>query len=292
MGRITSLLDNIDVNKQNTDELYDIFRLVPDVDYPVLRFYLYPGTVLIRQRINLPRAEFKKVSDLGYPPAHCIHSYERANVPNQSMFYACSFSGNYKADGDNQSPPPRVVALMETSSFYRDTQASGIERCTVSRWDVVEDLELVAMPFWGEYSRACKDILAIKDAWNREIVKYDINQEGLELVEYMAKEIGKHFSSNIEYFKISNFVNYLLNVNEKTKNVDGIIYPSVPAAGSGFNVALKPTIVREKIQFSGASLCHLLKRKEQSYLIVLNHSLSVSGDSIIYGEQTHLMQKK
>lgn len=50
MGRITSLLDNIDVNKQNTDELYEIFQMVPDYDYPVLRIYLYTGTALIRQR--------------------------------------------------------------------------------------------------------------------------------------------------------------------------------------------------------------------------------------------------
>lgn len=284
MGRISSLLDNIDVEKQNTDELYDIFRMVPDVDYPVLRFYLYPGTVLIRQRINLPGAEFNKVSDLGCPPASCIHSYERANVPYQAMFYTCSFPGDYEADGDNL--PPRVVALLETSSFYRDREASGIERCTVSLWDVVKDLELVAMPFLFDYSRACKDILAINDAWNRELAKYDVNKEGLELVEYMAKEIGKTFSSNIEYFKIANFINYLLNVNEKTKNVDGIIYPSVPAAGAGFNVALKPDVAREKVQFRGASLCHLLKKKEQSYLTVLNHSISVIGDSITYSPQS------
>ena len=281
MGRITSLLDNIDVNNQNTDELYEIFRLVPDSDYPLLRFCLFPGTVLIRQRINLPKTDFCKISELGYPPADCIHSYERANVPYQSMFYACSFPRDYDA-GCVDSPPPRLVALMETSSFFKDSQASGIERCTVSRWDVVKDLELVAMPFLYSYSRACKDILTINDAWNREISKYDVNQEGLELVEYMAREIGKPFSSNLEYFKISNFVNYLLHINKKTKNVDGIIYPSVPAEGSGFNIALKPDSVKEKVQFKGASLCYLLKRKEQASMFVLNHSISISGARITY----------
>lgn len=103
------------------------------------------------------------------------------------------------------------------------------------------------------------------------------------MVEYMAKEIGKTFSSNLEYFKIANFINYLLHVNKKTKNVDGIIYPSVPAAGAGFNVALKP---KEKVQFKGASLCHLLKKKEQSYLTVMNHSISISGESITYSPQS------
>ena len=138
------------------------------------------------------------------------------------------------------------------------------------------------MPFLYSYSRACKDILTINDAWNREISKYDVNQEGLELVEYMAREIGKPFSSNLEYFKISNFVNYLLHINKKTKNVDGIIYPSVPAEGSGFNIALKPDSVKEKVQFKGASLCYLLKRKEQASMFVLNHSISISGDRITY----------
>lgn len=282
MGRITSLLDNIDVNKQNTDELYEIFQMVPDYDYPVLRIYLYPGTTLIRQRINLQGAEFSKISELSYPPAYCIDSYERANVPYQAMFYACAFPRDYDARSVDSPPPPRVVALMETSSFYKDTKASGIERCTVSRWDVVKVLELVAMPFLYNYSRACNDILTIKEAWNREISKSSVNQEGLELVEYMAREIGKPFSSNLEYFKIANFVNYLLHINEKTRNVDGIIYPSVPAAGAGFNIALKPDSVNEKVQFKGASLCHLLKKKESASLFVLNHSISISGDSITY----------
>lgn len=45
----------------------------------------------------------------------------------------------------------------------------------------------------------------------------------------------------------------------KTKDSDGIIYPSVPAQGGGFNVAIKPNAADTKIRFVGASLCHLLK---------------------------------
>ena len=279
MSKMTEMLNAINVQEENTEELYRIFRMVPDYDIPLIRFYLYKGASLIRQRVNEKNTEFNMVSDLSYPPADCITGYERANIPFQPMFYACSFPGDYESD---DVPPPRVVALMETSRFYRDRNAIGIERSTVSRWDIIETLELAAMPFIADYSRACQLINKIKDGWNKEISKYHINPNGLELIMYMANEIGKNFYSNIEYFKIANFVHYLLNVNEKTKNVDGIIYPSVPGAGSGFNVALKPSVVNKKIIFGSASLCYLLKKEEKAYLRVMNRSVSVEKGIITY----------
>lgn len=289
MGKLTDLLDAIDVTREDTDELYRIFHMVPDFSLPVIRFYLYQGATLIRQRINNKGEEFHKVSDLGYPPAYCLKGYERANVPYQPMFYACCFPGDSRTDDD---PPPRVVALMETSSFYKDKLACGIERSTVSRWDLKEDLELIAMPFIAEYSRACKMINTIKEEWNKEIGKYDVNLDGLELIMYMAKEIGKDFKSNMGYFKIANFVNYLLNINEKTKGADGVIYPSVPGAGAGFNVAIKPTAADAKIEFVSASLCHLLKRGEKAYQCVMNHSEAVVDGVIKYKDKEDQQEKQ
>lgn len=281
MGRITDLLDAIDVAKENTEELYGIFHEVNDYDLPVIRFYLSPGTGLIRQRVNLKGKDFDKISELSYPPADCITRYERANLPFHPMFYACSFPNNYN---DGQTPPPRVVSLLETSSFFRDKMASGIERSTVSRWEITKEVELVAMPFLADYSMECDVICNIKEAWNQALQENNVNPEGLELIEYMANEIGRTFKSNVEYFKIANFVNYLLNVNNKTKDVDGIIYPSVPAAGAGFNVALRPSAVDEKVKFIGASLCYLLKKTDDSYLHVVNHSVSAENGFITYEE--------
>ena len=278
MGRIKDLLDAINVVDENTEELYDIFRIVDDYDIPIIRFYLYPGAGLIRQRVNLTGTEFNEVSELSYPPLLCVTKYERANVPFQPMFYACSFPRGY----NDETHPPRVIALQETSSFYKDIPASGIERCTVSRWEVVEKIELVALPFLADYNMPNSDILTIKNEWNLAIEDSSVSKEGCELVEYMAREIGKDFSCNVEYFKIANFVNYLLNVNEKTKNTDGIIYPSVPAGGAGFNVAIRPSVVDEKIKFVGAGLCHLLKNGEQSYLHILKQSVSVENGVISY----------
>lgn len=279
MGKITDLLNAVNVYEENTENLYGIFKLVDDYDLPVIRFILNPGAGLIRQRVNKKGEEYTHVSELNYPPAYCLTGYERANLPYQPMFYACSFPSEYK---DNNVPPPRVVALQETSSFFRDKNKSGIERCTVSRWEVVKEIKLIALPFLAEYQMACNDILNMKEEWNQALKNSVVNLDGKELIEYMAKEIGKPFDNNVEYFKIANFVNYLLNVNEKTKNADGVIYPSVPAAGSGFNVAIRPTVVDEKIKFVGASLCHLLKQMDKSYLSVMNETESISEGTLTY----------
>lgn len=283
MGRITDKLNAINVDEENIDELYNIFLSIKDSCLPIIRFVFHVGAALIRQRINLPGQEFYKVSELSYPPDPCIvKGYERANLPYQPMFYACSFPSDYD---DNKSLPPRAVALQETSSFYKDRHSYGIERCTVSRWEVVKELELVAMPFLAYYKMACQDINKIKEFWYKLLGNDSINQDGRELIEYMAVEIGKNFENNVEYFKIANFVNYLLNVNEKTKNADGIIYPSVPAAGTGFNVAIKPSIVDDKIKFVGVSLCHLLKRGDKAYMQVMNTTSSVKDGVITYKDK-------
>lgn len=281
MGRITELLDAIKVEEENTDELYGIFRMVEDFNLPIIRFYLYPGSGLVRQRINQLGTEFDTVSELSYPPLLCVKGYERANLPYQPMFYACSFPSGY----NDETHPPRVIALQETSAFFKDTISRGIERCTVSRWEVEKKIELIAMPFLADYKMPNNDITTIKNAWNQGLQENNVDSVGRELIEYMAEEIGKNFKDNVEYFKIANFVNYLLNVNEKTKNADGVIYPSVPAGGAGFNVAIRPTVVDEKIKFVGASLCHLLKKGEHSYLYVVNQSVSVENGVITYEDK-------
>ena len=81
MGRLSNLLDTINVMDEDTEELYKIFRMVNDFDIPVIRFYIYSGSGLIRQRINRKGEEFEKVSELNYPPLDCVTGYERANVP-------------------------------------------------------------------------------------------------------------------------------------------------------------------------------------------------------------------
>lgn len=278
MGRIADALNAYDKKKASLEELYNIFKHVDDYDVPIVRFTIYPGNSLIRQRVNLKGKEFDVISELNYPPAAYLPNHGRANLPYHPMFYACSFP----SDNEYSMPLPRIVSLLETSSFFKDKESVGIERATISRWDVSKTLNLIALPFSGNYSTPCSDVIKFIQEWQAIIHEASVNQDGLELIQYMSNEIAKDFSSDEEYIIIANFIYYLLNINAKTKDADGIIYPSVPAQGGGFNVAIKPDVADTKIRFVGASLCHLLKHRKESYIAILKDSYMNADMKLVY----------
>ena len=259
-------LNMISNSEDNTNELYFIFNSFEGEILPIIRINIEAGAYVVRQRINDKDKVFSNVSDLSYPPVHCCYNYGRANLPYHSMFYCCSFSG------DKDAPLPRYITLLETSDFVKDTESVGIQRATCSRWDIIEKLELLALPFSDNYERPVGTIEQIKKEWEELKCKTNINKDALNLVEYMSDEVAKEVVENINYFKIANFIYYLLYMNKSTCNSDGIIYPSVAAGGEGFNIVLKPEAVDKKLKFSVASLCYLIKNGMKADLHIVNHS--------------------
>ena len=272
-------LDSLSSSEENIQELYSIFNSVDGNALPLIRFYINEGAFVIRQRINPKGNDISLISELSYPPVLFCKEYGRANLPYHPMFYCCSFS----SDGD--APLPRFLTLLETSEYIKDTESTGIERATCSRWDVIEKLDLLALPFSSSYKRTTKEIEQIKAEWEKERNNKNINKEALELIEYMSNEIAKNITNNKDYFKIANFVNYLLYINIRTKDSDGIIFPSVAAEGQGFNVVLKPEAADSKLKFGGASLCYLVKNGKKAHLVIVNHSIGKNEDGTLIFEK-------
>lgn len=268
-------LERISNSEKNIDELYSVFNSIDGNTIPMIRVSIDVGAFVVRQRINIKDQSFSNVSDLSYPPVHCCKSYGRANLPYHPMFYCCSFST------EKDAPLPRYVTLLETSDFIKDTESTGIQRSTCSRWDVIDRLELLALPFSDNYERTIAEIKQIKDEWKELTTKTNINKDALELVNYMSNEISKNSTGDIDYFKIANFIYYLLYINKNTCNYDGVIYPSVAAAGEGFNVVLKPESADKKLSFNAASLCYLIKKCKKAELYVVNHSTGKSEDGCL-----------
>ena len=283
---IKQKLDIISNSEDNINELYSIFNSLEGEIFPMIRINIEVGAYVVRQRINDKCKDFSNVSDLSYPPVLCCYNYGRANLPYHSMFYCCSFSG------DENAPLPRYITLLETSDFIKDTESVGIQRATCSRWDIIEELELLALPFSDNYQRTIATIEQIKNEWKELKCKTNINKDALNLVEYMSDEIAKETVKNIDYFKIANFIYYLLYINKSTCNSDGIIYPSVAAGGEGFNVVLKPEAVDKKLKFSVASLCYLIKNGMKADLHVVNHSTEMAEDGNLFFELQEDFDKK
>ena len=275
MNNIKEKLDKITSAEESLKDLYSLFYSIDDNSLPIIRFYIEKDSFVIRQRINPIGKELTHVSQLSYPPSDCCYEYGRANLPGHPMFYCCSFAT------DIDAPEPRYTSLLETSKFVWDKSSKGVERSTCTRWDVVEKLNLLALPFSSNYERTFFDIVQIQNEWNVEKQKVDINQDALNLIIYMSDEIAKDVDNPLDYFKIANFIYYVLHINTKTKDSDGIIYPSVAAGGEGFNIVLKPEAVDKKLRFYGASLCYLIKDKMKAELHVVNHAIGCSDDGTL-----------
>lgn len=281
MGRVTDTLNGItSYGEDGLIQLYELFHSIKDFEIPIVRYTIFPGSSLIRQRINKKGKNFTSVSELSYPPPSST-PMERANLPGNPLFYACSFPSEI----NEEAPIPRLISLEETSAFMKDKLNYGIERATVSKWSVIYQLELIALPFLGTYERACPDLKKMKEGWEDAVTKGIIPPDALELVTYMAQEISREFKDRHMYFKIANFVNYLLRMNEKTKDADGILYPSVPAQGAGFNVAIKPEVADMKIQFSNASICHCVKRGDKMTIFTVSDAFSDEFGSLFYKDR-------
>lgn len=271
---IKERLDSI-IFEEGIDELYVIFYEICKENLPLVIFEMEVGTYIVRQRINEKYKDFKNAHQLSYPPCDLVH-YGRANIPGHPMFYGSAY-------GASDTVLPRIVTLLETSEFAQDPETCGIERATFGRWDVIDKLQLIALPFSTSYEKPIPEIMQIQNDWNTQIINANIYKDAMSLVEYMSDEIAKKTNSDMEYFKIANFVYFLLYINENTKGYDGIIYPSVAARGEGYNIALKPETVDAKLQFSTALLCYLVKNKGKECLDNVKHSISKSPDgSLVY----------
>lgn len=274
------------INKEdNIDSLMNLYENVLGDNFPIIRYVYGTNSKLIRCRINQKDKRFVNVSELTYPQADLLKSFGRANIPGQPMFYACSFPQ------DQETYPPRLVGVMESSSFYRDLQSEGRQRITCSLWTNNRPLSLVVLPFSADYARACDDVVYIREQWENATNTYLGDDYKIKLLEYMGQLLSIDMDDETCYKNIASFINYLMFYNKKTKTADGILYPSVKAAGNSFNMALKPKVADEVLSILGGGIMHLIKNKDDCSLLMYQH-FNVDKNLLLYRERTSKDKKE
>ena len=88
---IREVLDNI-VTEEQLQQLYEVFLSINDFELPIVRHTIYPGSSLIRQRVNQRGRFFKHISELSYPPATVV-LMERANLPGRPITSSLRVTG-------------------------------------------------------------------------------------------------------------------------------------------------------------------------------------------------------
>lgn len=201
---------------------------------------LKKGWYIDRVRVNKNQEIFTNIEQVSY-----IHdkdvlenyvSFGRANEPKQAVFYGAIESSAIRQ--------PRVVAYFETSDLLRelDKYDNVEEIFTLSRWRILEDIEVIEMIF-------SDDALKVNE-YNKLSLQNQIKNYGhLNLAEHYENQ-GRFFSNEFarndvnkgesHKYKISaSYANYIW----KNTHLKGITYPSVQSKYLGQNVALLPEVV-------------------------------------------------
>lgn len=227
------LLRNIDL--ESKDSYYEVFQLIANMYIPIDLTKQIKGSFLHRARRNTKSDKYYFKEQISYNYDYRkITEFGRANEINQSIFYA--------------SIDPQT-ALFETSNLLREKNIhEKIERFTVGRWRVMEDISLVAMVSNEEARR--NEI--IKRLYEISLTKSLANDETNQIRKYFSDEFAKRSNNNSNLYKIScAFFNYILSRPENKEF--GILYPSVGYEFQDINVALLPIAVDSFLALDGVS---------------------------------------
>jgi hypothetical protein len=198
------------------------------------------GWSIDRVRVNRNGEVFTNIKQVSYIHDKNIldnrEAFGRANEPKQAVFYGAIESPAIKQ--------PRIVAYLETSELHKalDMYDNIQETFTVSRWRVMEDIEVIEMIFSDEALKV--------NEYNKLSLQNQIKNYGhLQFADHYERQgilFSNEFARNDvkkgeDYkYKISvSYANYVWN-NTPLK---GITYPSVQSNYLGQNIALLPEVV-------------------------------------------------
>lgn len=239
-----------------------IYKSIADLrDKFVPTALIKKGWFIDRVRINKPNEIFSRIDQVSY-----IHDQDvldkyvdfgRANEPKQAVFYGSIISP--------QIEQPRVVAYFETSELLRelDKHDNAEEIFTLSRWRILEDIEVVEMIFSDE---------AIKvNEYNRQSLENQMkNYKHLPIADHCEAQ-GRFFSNefarndikrgeNHKYKISAGYSNYLW----RNSHLKGITYPSVASNFLGQNVALLPEVVDKYLKLETVGMFKFIRKDKQN----------------------------
>ena len=224
----------------------------------VISYNLLKNNKILRTRIHKEGKVFETFNDLKYPPEESART-DRASVEGKPMFYGSIFTHQ-----SGEIFLPRVINLMETSDFFKDTKSMGGQFLTQSAWGNNRDLKLALLPTSLSYKTPCDELIRMQKEYKTLAKKLgvDENRDAIYLGDMLAKE-----NMGNTYKITAYFVDYLLNESDDKDYFDGIVYPSVPSEGLGLNICIRKELIDSgEVECDGACFEVLIKKQMQSKL--------------------------
>lgn len=182
--------------------------------------------LFFRTRIN-NGSDFETFADLSYPDEKYISAYARANKPLQQMFY-CS-----------ENRPTSYIELLNN----RDGSVGDEITLTIGCWQAVEPIDVVLV---FDPSKNRDNEYSLKHGAGYDSFIEQIQEEfrvgAKRLFEFIGSYFGKQANDDKYTYMLTTAYSNLVFSHDV---VEGIIYPSVPFGGNGFNVAFFPKIMED-----------------------------------------------
>lgn len=276
---IINKLKTLDLSTYPVNEINRLFKLFNKA--AVIEYRLHPGKKIIRARPRDSQWPYITRSSLSYKPQEFNTTYQRASTPNQTMFYGSIIPEDLdEGDLDNE----RFIVTMEALPWIRLTESCGIKEIAYSRWEVLEDVRLVAVLHHKSYYETSSHTRKVITDFAESLLSYpELTDVSLMISEYIAGEFAKNDTSVDYCYLIS-----ALYANMITHfGFDGIMYPSVRVEGRGFNIAITPDAADNKLKLIAAGECTVYK-KAHGNSVIDNNTLAIVNDENLPFEYTIL----
>jgi len=253
-------LSKLNLVADSQDEVYKLLTGIKGIGF--IQMNLHPGKIIVRARPNDRDNSFTIRPELSYKPQQFNNTFQRASTPNQTMFYGGVVPEVLSSD---EIANLRIAPLYETSKLIRE-DLDGEEIITFSKWLVTDDINMLAICYHDDFVNVSSHTKELNQAYLNFLESTDkqTQSDSLSFTTFLASEYAKDVS-----FKDSHF-NYMISAAFADLTVrsglDGIYYPSVKAAGMGFNVAITPNAVDSCLRLVGASECTLYKKGKNMFV--------------------------
>ena len=218
-------------------------------------YTLHPGNSILRARPNNDDAEiFKTRSQLKYRPEEFNTTFQRASTPNETMFYGSVVPEQMAStDIDNA----RAIACFEAASTFRNNFFSSIEKISFSRWEVIQDINLVMVAYSPNFLRQGSILTELNQTFKNKIGSLDAEllKKSLVANEFLSQQFSKAIiRDDYDYLISAIYTDQIVK-----RGFDGVFYPSVKADGRGYNVCLTKNCTDTKLKLHAAGEGKIIK---------------------------------
>ena len=240
------------------NEIKEYFASLPEFGVTEEVLTEVKGTFIVRGRVNCNGERFAHKKDISYKPAEQNKLYQRASIPNKTMFYGTI---GYDENGERNHRMSIGITLFESIKLIRDNRlmSSGEEVITLGFWKIIKPLKCFTLA--GAENFHPKNIV-LKNLYQKFILLIEEkNRQDLKLIyDFISDEFAKPINGNSFEYKVSaNFAELIVE-----KGFDGVIYPSVMTDGeNGYNIALTPDAANNKLQLVYVEERTVFKNKEK-----------------------------